>query len=321
MQTTPTKPERAKTPKADAAQNARDARAALKLVLTEWGEDAYAKKLDDCETPLKLICLGCMSSKLVESGCSRRWCPVCARKISAERTARFLSAVERMSSPIFVTLTIQNVAEARAGIRGLRNAFGKFKRRKWFQSLNVAGGIAALEITNRGAGWHPHLHIVLDCQWLAPTRLKPQPGDTKAVIKAKCAQSQAELSDEWASCTGQNSAIVWVKKADAGIVHEVLKYSVKPSDLIACSDNPGDLIRAMEGTRLVTTWGTCYGIAAEQRKKANEERTPCKCENCQAANWMPEAVWSSHYGRIVMPPRTTRGHERQRANAGDYATA
>lgn len=303
MAASTTAPEKPKE-KSKAWTKAREDRAALILSLHDWDEEAYAAKLESCQNTVLIRCLDCDGHIKTEQGCKRRWCPVCARAITAERCAKFRIAVERMSNPIFVTLTMQNVADARQGIGQIRAAFGRWKRQKWFKSLNVAGGIASLEITNRGNGWHPHLHILLDCDWLAPSRLKPQLGDSPSLRKAKTVQSQAELSAAWATALKTESAIVWVKKAGPEIVTEVLKYSVKPSDLIHCADNPGDVIRAMERTRLVTTWGSCYGLSKELREEAKETREPCKCEKCGGSNWMPEAVWSRCFDRLDTTRRT-----------------
>jgi hypothetical protein len=217
-----------------------------------------------------------------------------------------------MKSPLFVTLTIGNTTEARAGIKHLRASFGRWRRGAWFKRLDVKGGVASLEVTNRGNGWHPHLHVLLDCPWLAQSRLMPQPGDSRATIKAKTTQSQAELSHAWAAASRQPSAIVWVKKSGPEIVTEVLKYAVKPADLIDSDDNPGDVIRAIERTRLVTSWGNCYGINKALKAQMQAEREPCRCEECQASDWIPDEVWSRMFGRSDPPPRT---YYRQQAEA------
>lgn len=192
---TPPKP----TPKEEGAKAAIRARKALIETLEDWGENEFAEKLKTCAKKVLIHCLNCDHDLVTEQHCKRRWCPVCARVISAERVAKFSGAIKRMNSPLFVTLTMPNVTEARAGIQSIRAAFGRWKRQKWFRELDVKGGIASLEITNRGRGWHPHLHVLLDCPWLAPKRLKPQPGDSAKLIKAKCVESQAQLSAAWAT--------------------------------------------------------------------------------------------------------------------------
>lgn len=289
-----------KPTKPDPREVAIKARADLRERLRAECEWEYVQKLEQCERPLVLVCTECGTTKEVESGCGRRWCPVCARKISAERSARFREAVRRMECPLFVTLTIENTTAAREGLDTIRAAYGRFRRQAWFLRCNVRGGITTLEVTNKGAGWHPHLHSIIDCDWLAPSRLKPQIGDTKRVIEAKCAQSQAELSVQWAAAVKQPTAIVWVKKTDEGAANEVLKYVVKPSDLIESPDNPGDLIRAIEGTRLLTTFGSCYGLAGDLKREAEANKQPCLCEKCNVSAWMPAEVAAR-----IRPAQTT----------------
>lgn len=295
------------TPKEEGAKAAVKARTALIETLDEWGETEFANKLRSCSEKILIHCIECDHDLVTEKHCKRRWCPVCARVISAERVAKFSGAIKRMNSPLFVTLTMPNVTDARAGIHEIRKAFGRWKRQKWFKELDVKGGIASLEITNRGKGWHPHLHVLLDCPWLAPSRLMPQPGDSPRIIKSKCSESQAQLSAAWATALRTETAIVHVKKAGPEIAREVLKYSVKPSDLIECADNPGDIIRAMDRTRLVTTWGSCYGLSAEIKAEAAALKEPCKCEKCGGSNWMPQEVWSKFYDRVDTTRRTYWG--------------
>lgn len=75
---------------------------------------------------------------------------------------------------------------------------------------------------------------------------------------------------------------------------EVLKYSVKGTDLIECKDDIAPAIRQMEGTRLVTSWGTFFGHPANKRKR----KDPCTCGKCGEAGTMVPTEVLEHTHRI-----------------------
>lgn len=97
---------------------------------------------------------------------------------------------------------------------------------------------------------------------------------------------------------------VWTSE-DGGIggaVAEVLKYSVKGSDLVDAPCPIGPLIDVLDRTRLVCSYGTFYGHAAAKRERA----TPSMCE-CGCTQWMPEDVIAERELRAVRKDK-----ERQR---------
>ena len=198
-----------------------------------------------------------------------------------------------MQWPLFITLTIPNTHDLDVGgLRHLRRAFGKLRHTKlWYR--RVRGGVAGIEITNQGNGWHPHLHAVIDCKWLAWKTPPPQRGEGKKSLKEKYKAASDELGLAWARACGIKSldpdwcgVIFKVKRCNTNeIGREVLKYSVKGSDLINCPENPADLIRAMQATRLVTSFGSLFG---KNRLQSEEKHKPCTCGKCGESTWMPE---------------------------------
>jgi hypothetical protein len=161
------------------------------------------------------------------------------------------------------------------------------------------GGVASVEVTNIGNGWHPHLHAVIDCQWLAWKTPMPYPSMPRAKKKILYQQAGAELSASWAKLLGQATASVKVKRASRStIAKEVMKYTVKNEDLVMCEGSAGDLIRALEGTRLVTTFGILHGqksseIKVEARAYAKAKRAKFFEENpmpecCGAVEYLPD---------------------------------
>lgn len=280
---------------AEAEQRTKAERAKLIKKLRDWSEDDLADKLQGCGEPLKMICTCCLSTRHVESRCRRRWCPVCARLIAAARCARFAGAVERMQWPLFVTLTRTN-SEAVSGfrLRETMRAWSKLRAQRWAKPI-IKGGVSGLEVTNRGRGWHDHIHAVIDCRWLAVSTPAPRPLDSTSTMRRKFQLAAAEVSERWAALVGQPSANIHIKRAYSdrrgqqvgpnsdSIVREVLKYSVKAGDLIECEGNPAMLIRAMDGCRLVTSFGSLYRIKLDEDEKVKE---PIPCETCNATKTM-----------------------------------
>jgi hypothetical protein len=206
-----------------------------------------------------------------------------------------------MRWPLFVTLTMKNVDDlSSGGVRQLRRAFGKLRHRKlWLQ--RVRGGVATIEVTNIGNGWHPHLHAVVDCQWLAIKTPAPQRGDLPDVVKEKCQAAACELEALWSKILKQPTSSVKVKRADRStIAKEVVKYCVKGEDLVNCDGSAGDLIRALESTRLMTTFGTCHGqtvkdvrqaakSAEKMRRREQLDEMEPRC-GCGDENFLPSDV-------------------------------
>src|SRR5204862_1110655 len=115
-----------------------------------------------------------------EKRCKKKWCPVCVRGIATKRSIKFSRAAALMRWPMHLTLTVRNVADDddHDFVRRLRRNFGKLRHRKIWKN-NVTGGVAGIEVTNKGKGWHPHLHALIDCRWLAIDTPAPQRGETK----------------------------------------------------------------------------------------------------------------------------------------------
>ena len=292
-----TDPTTAPTPAESAAAAAATARTSLRELLESTGAHDLAAKLAKCEEPLPLRCVCCGQAKVVETRCRKRWCPVCARKLAAEKVARYQSVIDRMESPLFVTLTQRSTALAVDGIRSLRKAFTKFRRLKWWNDIKVKGGLAGIEITWTNEGFHPHIHALLDCPWMAVRTPAPQRGQTAQERKRRTEQSQRELSVEWGRVIGQESGVVWVAKAKEGTAREVLKYSVAPAELLEMGSKAEELIRAMAGSRLLSAWGSCYGKIKEWEA---EDAAPVHVPEdacCNNPQFLPEMVIKTPFWR------------------------
>jgi len=298
----PGKTKRTEAQKLASLDAARASRSALRERLEDEDAHDLLKKFGICGNPLRLRCQSCQHLHLTEQRCRRKWCPVCSRKIATERSLKYAAAVDSMQWPLFVTLTMPNISElgdplGDNAVRGLRRAFGKLRHRKLW-SQRVKGGVASIEVTNTGNGWHPHLHAILDCQWLAWKTKMPPRNATKAVIAERLKAANAELGAAWAKCLGIKSArsdwagtIYKVKRTSgATVVQEVLKYAVKGDDLVSCQGEVAPLIRCLDKTRLVTSFGTLFGkLRVLADPNDDDDKPSFDCPDCGDSHWLPES--------------------------------
>lgn len=259
------------------------------------GRDDLAAKLRKCGNPLVMRSICCGDVRMAETRCKNKWCPECARPLAAKRSAKMAQIVRTFSWPMFVTLTMKNVEDLTGdAVRELRRAFGRWRRMAGQRMIR--GGLATIEVTNIGNGWHPHLHAVLDCPWLGPARLRPFPWEPRHK-KAECYRLAKMANEEaWARALRAPQGTMHIKRtSDSSVTKEVVKYAVKGSDLVACRESIGQLIDCLTKTRLMTTFGSAHGFKFDESEIL---RPPCCCAECQSpAAWLPEDVFRMQFGR------------------------
>ncbi len=268
----------------------------IKERLEEEDATDLCDKISRCGRKFLLHCTNCGRIHETESRCNLKWCPVCSRKRATRLSMKYRKASALMKWPMHVTLTRSNVANIDADcIRGLIRAFKDLRRRRIF-TLNVVGGIKSVELTNTGKGWHPHLHTLLDCEWLAIRTRKPAWKDSRGRKKELCQLASQELHDEWCSCVGQLMASLKVRRCEGDTaVAEVLKYCVKGDDLAESPDTIAEAIRAISAGRLVSAFGSLYNLRSQFRE---EERPSFPCPACGVVKaWMPEEAVSAMMGK------------------------
>lgn len=261
--------------------------------LLDENEDELAASLARCGETFLLHCSSCGFQHVAEKRCSQKWCPVCVRKIATQRSLKYERAAALCQWPMFLTLTRANLGNLSAtDIRDLRKRFGRF-RRQVFWKKNVTGGVACIEVTNTGRGWHPHLHCLLDCRWLGIETPEPKSYHSRTKKKQLFQRAAAELERNWSDCLGQLVSSVKVKRTSgADIIKEVCKYAVKGSDLVESPDPIGPAIWAMKSTRLVTSFGSFFG---KNLVTAEEKKPPLPCPACNAKDaWVTDAEVQAH---------------------------
>ena len=181
-------------------------------------------------------------------------CPLCAIRRGAKALRVYLARVEALMASnsrlraFLVTLTVKNGDDLGERFRHLSGCLRGYHRRRsrarqGGEILKARSAVWSYEFTNKGKGWHPHVHAV----WLA----EEEPDAFK-------------LSEEWHELTG-DSYIVDVKPMNmadpVGAFCEVFKYALKFSDL---PDNHRlHAYKTLKGKRLQDSFGELRGLDVE----------------------------------------------------------
>lgn len=182
-------------------------------------------------------------------------CPMCAIRRGAKMLKAYLQRYEAVIAqepqlrPYLVTLTVKNgpdLAERLKHLRGTLKRMGQSRRdhlsnprkNRFVEFARSMGGFHSIEVTNKGQGWHPHVHMI----WLCGSE-----------------PDQKALSTEWHEWTG-DSFIVDVRPLHDPVEGflEVCKYALKFSDLDE-ADN-WHAYEVMSGQRLIDSHGLMRGV-------------------------------------------------------------
>ena len=182
-------------------------------------------------------------------------CPMCAIRRGAKMLKAYLDKYEAVMvehghlRPYLVTVTVKNGPDLLERLNHLRGAMRRMsqarrdhlsnpRKNRRVEFAGSMGGFHSIEVTNKGQGWHPHVHMI----WLCAS----QP-------------DQQALSAEWHAWTG-DSFIVDVRPLHDPVEGflEVCKYALKFSDLDE-ADN-WHAYQVMSGQRLIDSHGLMRGV-------------------------------------------------------------
>lgn len=275
----------------------------LAVRLRNEGAADLAMKIEGCGTPLNLNCACCGARKTVEIACKRRWCPACTYLVMRERLKKYNRAAALMQWPLMVTLTMQNTPDPDC-IRAIREHWGRFRRRKLIDT-KMKGGVTTVEVTEGEGGWHPHLHIVADCQWLALHVPAPHWTDSVEVKREKYDYARLELCALWSQVVGQKQATVLAnRKAPGEALAYALKYAIKGTTMIESKLPIAPLIRVLQKSRMLSAFGSMHGLNLDDEE---EEKPRAICTSCmQETSWIPEFIVDGIY-RNLHDKRVTGG--------------
>ena len=182
-------------------------------------------------------------------------CPMCAIRRGAKMLQAYLQRFEVVQAeaphlkPYLVTLTVKNgddlaerLRHLRAGMKAMfqarRDYHSNPKKRRFVEFARSMGGFHSIEVTNKGQGWHPHVHMI----WMCASE-----------------PDQNALREEWKHWTG-DSFICDVRPLHDPVegFMEVCKYALKFSDL----DLPDNwhAYEVMHRQRLIDAHGLFRGV-------------------------------------------------------------
>ena len=190
------------------------------------------------------------------------FCPLCAIRRASKQMTSYLSRYKAVIAqnptlrPYMITMTVKNGTELLerydhlvAGIRTLtRNrtrALTSKNDRRRTEFSKIVGAVGSYEFTNKGKGWHPHVHIIALCE---------VPPDSTL------------LALEWKKAT-KDSYIVDVRPVGnpeepvKGFA-EVFKYALKFSDLTPQQNIEAALL--LNKRRLLFSFGVFRGVVVPE---------------------------------------------------------
>ncbi len=253
--------------------------------LREAGMHLEADKLEDCHSRYTVChCHDCSITRKFPNRCDLFYCPECQPGLSRDRKSQVEWWTKTIAQPKHVVLTVRNIPDLTRGhVDQLHGWFNKIRRRKF--ARNWVGGFFSIECTNEGAGWHLHIHALVDAKWIdAP-----------------------ELARQWESVTNGMGRIVKVmdcRRVD--YLAEVTKYAVKGSQLAKWSTpDVAAFVRAFDGKRTFGVFGSLYGVRTEFAEfiaTLKAAKAPCSCGSCNVS-YFSEAEWLER--ELKSPPASS----------------
>jgi len=202
--------------------------------------------------------------------CGDRTCGRCRGKDFYRLCHAYRKPLGKMKSPKLVTLTLPNVADlTKVVVQRLRAAATRlFRRKRW--ASRIRGGIYSIEAVNKGRGWHVHVHMVVDADYL-PHR---------------------ELSEDWRKVTG-DAFIVDVRRAwsPQEALKYILKYLLKPPQILDGQEAVYNEV--LKGIRLVQPFGSFY-------REIKQEKPPVVCPECGCTGWITKFELSRYRGAMAV---------------------
>jgi len=227
------------------------------------------------------------TKKLVPFYCDSMFCPQCAGRRSKTLQDRILQKIDQKKFDyFFLTLTVKSwEALTREAIDRLVRMFGKFRESDDWRDAGIVGGVYSIESTFTRAGWHPHLHVLLEVR--------------KGALSRDYLERFKKL---WLSITGDSHVIHLeklhginekrrkVRRIDARSLRELVKYATKAASFSHQSDRVLEFYRAFKNVRRAQAFGSFLGSLGEDKEEKAEksdEFIGCACGKCRWKDAVP----------------------------------
>lgn len=247
------------------------------------GQDTLAQKLRDCHnTRTTAICCGCSKRTTFWNRCDIFYCPQCSPRLSKVRLDSLLFYVDKLPSLKHLVLTLRNVDNLTHDyVTAAKKHLARFRRSRIFSG--VTAGLWAMEITNKGTGWHLHFHLVISGPWM----------DVRAI------------SEAWKKANGGSGEVVWIQDASRGglkknLPRYVTKYTGKGFRIQEWDAGQlSQFVNAVKGQRMFGVFGGLLGTRGEHRewlKVKRSLRIKCEC-GCREKVYFSDAelLWRDNF--------------------------
>lgn len=226
-------------------------RLAIYAELCENGLNAVAERYKGCGRVLgHMHCGSCGHKKPVKHSCNLVLCPDCRSKRMGKLASRLRPMYQQMKRPRFLTLTVPNVTNLRAGFKEIGLNFSKLRRQECFQG--VKSGVSTREVTYNRTTWNVHMHILYD-----------------GFI------SYRAVMDAWGALTGSKWMLDEAVYGDP--IAEIIGYCGKVPQFPNLTHYV-EYYSATRGLRLTQTFGGLFKF------KIPKEKKECECEECGSEN-------------------------------------
>lgn len=230
------------------------------------GYERHVERLDSCSQML-LFAMTDPGVFTLENArfCRVRQCPTCQWRRQLMWKARFYKAqpeIERLYPKhrwVMLTLTVRNcaIADLRSTLLHMNQSWKRLTVRKSFPAV---GFVRSTEVTRGEDGSaHPHFHALLLVR--------------ASYFKGKGYLKQTDWTEIWRQCCRLDyTPVVDVRavKDLEGSAKEVLKYSVKPADLIADPHWLMELTKQLHKTRAVSVGGVLKDLFSDAEPTDDE---------------------------------------------------
>jgi len=237
---------------------------ATKQAYHQW--DIEARKfreleLDDCRTNAWFaVHMPTRTVRILSSACRLRWCPLCSKSKAARIVGNLQPWLHLSKGSKFLTLTLKHSGESLdSQITRLYACFVTFRKRAYV-NRSVRGGVWFFQIKYSGESrqWHPHLHCVLDAEYM-PHKL---------------------LKEIWHKVTGDSDIVdIRAVRDKKKAAEYVARDAAKPSRLSDLTTSQAvEVMASMHGRRLCGTWGTAKSVKLTETPAAAREEYFSVCK-------------------------------------------
>ena len=208
---------------------------------------------------IKVYCANCGDLVRVMMSCGDRLCEACAKRrmgVLINKYKRNFQSV-RAEDLKWGDLTMVNCDDLEAGYKRLKECSKKF-----FADPRIAphirSKIITYQATNKGRGWHVHLHYLADMDYIP----------------------QEIMSKIWLEITGDSFivSIAHVRDAESTFAY-LVGYACKAQDVLPSASE--EYNRVFKGRRLLE-------VSGKWRGDWTIERDPFECTKCGGVLWVSE---------------------------------